>query len=217
MIQPFQLIENFPTVVLAHGEFPAHSMALRQLQSAATVVCCDGAVEGLLQAGMEPDYVVGDLDSISPALKKRFAGKIHRVEEQESNDLTKAINFCRQKGYNEVTILGATGKREDHTLGNLSLLCGYAKELSVQMLTSYGALHVSHGDAAFESFAGQQASLFCLSPQARITTGGLKYPICNASLPSWWMGTLNESLGDVFTVRCSGGSVLVFREYAVQP
>jgi thiamine pyrophosphokinase len=199
--------------VLAHGELPAHGIALQQLQSATTVVCCDGAVEGLLQLGMEPDYVVGDLDSISPELKKRFAGKIHREAEQESNDLTKAISFCRQKGLREVTILGATGKREDHTLGNISLLSDYARELSVQMLTSYGALNVTRCDAAFESFAGQQASIFCLSPQVRITTAGLKYPLCNAPLPSWWMGTLNESLGDVFTVRCSGGGVLVFREY----
>jgi thiamine pyrophosphokinase len=165
---------------------------------------------------MEPAYIVGDLDSISPELKRRFADRVHHEAEQESNDLTKSINFCKQKGYREVTILGATGKREDHTLGNISLLFGYAKELSVQLLTGYGALNVTQRDAAFESFAGQQASIFCLSPQVRITTSGLKYPIRSAPLPSWWMGTLNESLGDSFTVRCSGGSALVFREYPKQ-
>ncbi|MDR2814825.1 MAG: thiamine diphosphokinase, partial [Prevotellaceae bacterium] len=62
-------------------------------------------------------------------------------------------------------------------------------------------------------FAGQQTSIFCLSPQTKITTRGLKYPVSNASLPLWWMGTLNESLGDFFTIRCSGGGALVFREY----
>ncbi|MDR2813801.1 MAG: thiamine diphosphokinase, partial [Prevotellaceae bacterium] len=184
------LIQNFPTVALAHGEFPAHSLALQQLRSATTIVCCDGAVESLLQFGMEPTCIVGDLDSIPPELKARFADKIHRVAEQESNDLTKSINFCRQKGYREVTILGATGKREDHTLGNISLLAGYAKELSVQMLTDYGVLNAIRHDATFESFAGQQTSIFCLSPQTKITTRGLKYPVSNASLPLWWMGTL---------------------------
>ncbi|MDR3365744.1 MAG: thiamine diphosphokinase [Prevotellaceae bacterium] len=211
-----KLVQDFPTVVLAHGDFPAHRRALQQLQSAATVVCCDGAVEGLLKFGMEPACIVGDLDSISPQLRERFAGRIHREAEQESNDLTKAMRFCIQKGYREVTILGATGKREDHTLGNISLLADYAKELNVQMLTDYGVLNAIRGDAIFESFAGQQVSLFCLSPQATITTHELKYPICNSPLPSLWRGTLNESLGDCFAVRCSGGCALVFREYPRQ-
>jgi thiamine pyrophosphokinase len=202
--------------VLAHGGFPAHSVALQQLQSAATVVCCDGAVESLLQFGMEPACIVGDLDSIAPELKKRFADRIYCKAEQESNDLTKSINFCKEKGHKEVTILGATGKREDHTLGNISLLADYAKELDVQMLTDYGVLNVATCEATFESFAGQQTSIFCLSPQTRITTEGLKYPIVNSPLPSWWMGTLNEALGDFFTLHFFEGSVLVFREYPKQ-
>ncbi|MDR0712002.1 MAG: thiamine diphosphokinase [Prevotellaceae bacterium] len=210
------LIQSFPTAVLAHGGFPAHRCALQQLRRAATVVCCDGAAESLLQFGMEPTYIVGDLDSIAPELKKRFADRICHKAEQESNDLTKSINFCREKGYREITILGATGKREDHTLGNISLLAEYAKELSVQMLTDYGALNVVQCAATFESFAGQQASICCLSSKTRITTEGLKYPLVDSLLPSWWMGTLNEALGDFFTVHFSEGSVLVFREYPKQ-
>ncbi|MDR0413933.1 MAG: thiamine diphosphokinase [Prevotellaceae bacterium] len=216
--KPLSLVQPFRTVALAHGEFPAHSMALQSLRNAAVVVCCDGAVESLLQFGRKPDYIVGDLDSISPELKERFADRLRHVEEQESNDLTKSMIFCRSKGYRSVTILGATGKREDHTLGNISLLADYAKEMGmeVQMLTSYGVFSVASGSAAFESFAGQQVSIFGLSPQAAITTEGLKYPIANRPLPSWWMGTLNESLGDSFSVLFSEGSVLVFREYPKQ-
>jgi thiamine pyrophosphokinase len=207
------LIQPFYTVALAHGEFPVHSAALRLLRSATAIVCCDGAVEALLQFGMEPTYIVGDLDSISPMLKKRFADRLHHEADQESNDLTKSINFCRRKGYNKITILGATGKREDHTLGNISLMADYAREVDVQMLTNHGVLSVASSSSTFESFAGQQASIFCLSPSAKITTKGLKYPITDRPLPSWWMGTLNESLGSSFSVQFSEGSVLVFRAY----
>lgn len=215
-MNPLPLIQPFPVVALAHGEFPTHSIALRLLRSATVVVCCDGAVESLLQFGMEPDYIVGDLDSISPEQKKRFADRLHHEAEQESNDLTKAINFCKRKGYRKVTILGATGKREDHTLGNISLLASYAKEMEVQMLTSYGVLSVANSSSSFESFAGQQVSIFCLSPHTVITTEGLKYPITSSSLPSWWMGTLNEALGDSFSIHFPEGNVLVFREYSKQ-
>jgi thiamine pyrophosphokinase len=204
--------------VLACGELPTRGVALQLLRSAIVVVCCDGAVESLLPFGREPDYIVGDLDSISPELKERFADRLHHVAEQESNDLTKSINFCRRKGYGKITIFGATGKREDHTLGNISLLAEYAREVEVQMLTGYGVLNVASGSSSFESFAGQQVSIFCLSPQTCIATAGLKYPISGSPLPSWWMGTLNEALGDSFSIHFSEGegSVLAFREYPKQ-
>ncbi|MDR1343249.1 MAG: thiamine diphosphokinase [Prevotellaceae bacterium] len=207
------LIQPFYTVALAHGEFPVHSVALRLLRSATSIVCCDGAVEALLQFGMEPTHIVGDLDSIPPELKERFADRLHHEADQESNDLTKSINFCKLNGYNKITILGATGKREDHTLGNISLMADYAGKVDVQMLTNYGALSVACSSSTFESFAGQQVSIFCLSPRTKITTKGLQYPITDRSLPSWWMGTLNASLGDSFSVHFSEGSVLVFRAY----
>jgi thiamine pyrophosphokinase len=205
-------VHPYPTVVLANGERPAHAVALGQLRGAATIVCCDGAAQSLLQLGMTPTYIVGDMDSLSPALRQRFADRIYHESEQESNDLTKAIRLCRAKGLRSATILGATGKREDHTLGNISLLAGYADELSVQMLTGYGALHVASGHGTFASFAGQQVSLFCLSAEARITTGNLRYPLHDSPLPALWMGTLNESQGDTFSLRCTG-KVVVFREY----
>ena len=113
-------------VIVANGRFPSAELPLRLLKEAKTIIACDGAVKTLYEKGIHPDAIVGDLDSIPAGLRERYADRIHHVEDQEINDLTKSVRFAHTQGYREVLILGATGLREDHTLGNISLLIDYA-------------------------------------------------------------------------------------------
>jgi len=208
-----RMIQEYSTVILADGSFPTHAIPLRQLHEAERIVCCDGAVEKLLAAGLEPDFIVGDMDSIAPDLKTRYSSIIHHFAEQETNDLTKSVNFCYSRGWNKITILGATGRREDHTLGNLSLITDYAENGQIQLLTDSGVFNPQLSSATYESRPGGQVSIFVLSPQTLITTEGLVYPIERRGLSSWWQGTLNEAISDSFTVEIDGGKLLVFRKY----
>ena len=77
--------------------------------------------KALFMADLEPEAIVGDLDSLSPEIAERFADRLYQDSEQDTNDLTKAVRWCIDKGYEEIVILGATGKREDHTIANISL------------------------------------------------------------------------------------------------
>ena len=74
-----------------------------------------------------PDAIVGDGDSLPEALKQQYAHLLHLEDEQDYNDMTKATRFCMQRGARKIAYIGATGKREDHTLGNISLLAYYCK------------------------------------------------------------------------------------------
>ena len=126
-------------VIVANGRFPSAELPLRLLKEAKTIIACDGAVKTLYEKGIHPDAIVGDLDSIPAGLRERYADRIHHVEDQEINDLTKSVRFAHTQGYREVLILGATGLREDHTLGNISLLMDYAHLFKrVEMLSDYG-------------------------------------------------------------------------------
>lgn len=211
--------ENNMTVILADGDFPSSFRTLEILKHAARVVCCDGAAASLLSFGREPDWVVGDLDSLSEDLKKRFADKLIHVEEQESNDLTKAFRFCVSRGWDSLVILGATGKREDHTLGNLSLLGDYAKEMpSVRIVTEYGEFSVMQESGEVTSYAGEKLSIFALDGETAVTSVNLKYPMDSLKLNMWWQATLNESLGETFRLDFTAGKrLLLFREHRPQP
>ena len=99
-------------VIVANGRFPSAELPLRLLKEAKTIIACDGAVKTLYEKGIHPDAIVGDLDSIPAGLRERYADRIHHVEDQEINDLTKSVRFAHTQGYREVLILGATGLRE---------------------------------------------------------------------------------------------------------
>ena len=59
-------------VILCDGAFPTAEYPLYLLGSADVLVCCDGAFGRYLDAGFTrlPDAVVGDMDSVEPALRE---------------------------------------------------------------------------------------------------------------------------------------------------
>ncbi|MDH6311983.1 thiamine pyrophosphokinase [Parabacteroides sp. PFB2-10] len=207
------MIEYSPCIVVADGLFPSLAFLPDLLREAKRVIACDGAVVTLLAHGVTPDAIVGDMDSIPEELKERFADRIHTYSEQETNDLTKAVHFAEQAGEKEVLIVGATGLREDHTLGNISLLADYGPLFDrVEILTDWGLFTPIDRTATFDSYPGQQVSIFSLTPDTKITTEGLCWPIQEKGLSSWWQGTLNEALADQFTIRLSSpGRFIVYR------
>ena len=197
------------TVILANGDFPVHALPLSLLEDAVHIVACDGAIAHLAAHEYQADFIaIGDGDSIPETLRDRLI----RVEEQEDNDLTKATRYCLKQGWRRIAYLGATGKREDHTLGNISLIVRYFLEMGVEplMVTDYGWFVVARGDSEFESFPGQQVSIFnvnCL----HLVSEGLKWQ----SYPyhQFWQGTLNEALSTVFRFRADG-CYLVYRTFS---
>ncbi|MDR0823782.1 MAG: thiamine diphosphokinase [Prevotella sp.] len=203
--------QQIDTVILANGEFPSHPVALSILNNSKWLVCCDGAIDNLVKTKRIPDAIVGDCDSLSEENKIRFADIIHRIPEQETNDLTKAVLFCLQHGREKITILGATGKREDHTIANVGLLCEYMKRTDVEMITDYGIFVAIDSDSIFESSPKQQVSLFCIDRNA-VTSHNLAYPIDTQIFTNWWQATLNESTSDEFRIDTTG-RMIVYRAF----
>ena len=202
------------TVIVANGAFPVHATPLAALRAACRLVCCDGAADQLAGAGFTPSWIVGDLDSLSAAARARYADRLVPVSEQETNDLTKAFRFCRARGWAELLIVGATGLREDHTLGNLALLADFAREASVLMLTDTGWFTPLLTPARLPAVAGQQVSFFALDARTSVSAEGLKYPVDGLRLDRWWTAALNEARSDSFAVVFEGGPLLVFQTYA---
>ncbi|MCQ2261742.1 MAG: thiamine diphosphokinase [Bacteroidales bacterium] len=201
------------TVILCNGETPSHDIALKALREADHIVCCDGAIDHLAQYGtLKADiHLVGDGDSYHGGLDEI---QFHPDPDQETNDLTKAVKYCLLHGWKTLSILGATGLREDHTLGNISLLGQYAQMgVEATMITNYGTFTTLTHSASFKSFARQQVSIFSLTPDTPISVSGLRFPIENRPLRQWWEGTLNEAETDTFKVNFTQGTILIFQTH----
>ena len=200
-------------VILANGSFPKHEIPLNELKSSKYIVCCDGAINKLDEAGIEPFAIVGDLDSLDADLKWKYRDIIHHFANQDTNDLTKAINWCLENNFSEVVIVGATGQRDDHMIGNVFLLPGYARKIKVKMLTSYGVFTPILRAKNFESYTRQQVSIFSTNPETLISTANLRYSLTEQKLEMMYQGTLNESMGESFRIEFEGGPLIIYQEY----
>lgn len=199
-------------VILANGEYPHHPLPLSILEKTPYIVCCDGAADEFIRRGNTPHAIVGDGDSLSPANREKFAALCSFDPDQETNDQTKALKHCLAKGIEDIIIVGATGKREDHTLGNISLLTDYMDMARIQSVTDYGVFTPALHNGEFESVPGGQVSLFNFG--ARNLRGeNLVYPL--SDFGNWWQGTLNESTGKCFRIYAEG-KYLVFRTHGIR-
>ena len=187
-------------IVLAAGDFPRGEVARALLDGAPRVICCDSAAEEFCARGGVPMAIVGDMDSLPETLRERYADRIVLCPDQNTNDLWKAVSYAIELGFGRITVLGAFGKREDHTLGNMMLLAARLDEAELRMVGDRGVFDFIASPALFESFEGQQVSLFALNPTAEISVEGLRYEPPQNRLSAMWQGVSNESLGGEFSV-----------------
>lgn len=183
---------NGLTVILADGEFPRRgSRAFEALATAKRVIACDGAANAYRRRfGQWPTYTIGDLDSLSRRGQTPLPEKsLIRVDDQETNDLTKAIDFARGKGWRRLVIVGATGKREDHTIGNIFR----GVEAQIPILAEKGVFYPVCGRAVFRVAVGAAISIFAPDPLTHVSSKGLVWPLEGVTFDTLYRGTLNRA------------------------
>lgn len=199
------------TVILASGLFPTTERALRYLREADFLACCDGAANDCVAAGFKPDVIVGDGDSIAPNVMERYADRVVRIAEQETNDLSKTFHHCLQLGRRDsFVILGATGKREDHALANLALLMDYAEEhADVMMVSDFGTFYPCCDTKRLSVNPGQEVSIWNFGA-SYFSAEGLMYPLYDFT--KLWQGTLNVATRPDIAVHAKGTFLLYVAE-----
>ena len=187
------------TVIVANGEFPKKGGEAWQLLAAAKrVVCCDGAADAYRRRFRRwPDVIIGDFDSIRfenlrsqiSNLKSQDIPVAVCVPDQETNDLEKAMTYCAKQGWRNPIIVGATGKREDHTIGNVFRALDYGCEI----VTDRGRFVPVCGKATFKVAKGAAVSIFAPNPKTRMTSKGLEWPLDEVRFRNLYCATLNRT------------------------
>ena len=199
-------------VIICDGVFPKNEYPRYLIRTADFIICCDGALRKFLRGSMAifgeerlPDKVVGDMDSLSANLKARYSHIIVQIDEQEHNDQTKAFRWALENlsDISTITIIGATGQREDHTIGNMSLLMEYARTydleamgIQLQMITDHGVIFPVTDTMEFDCGIGRQVSIFSPDNSLRIKSSGLEWKTDDVVFDNWWKATLNRATQD---------------------
>lgn len=197
-------------VILAGGDYPTAERPLQILLQSKLVVCCDGGADHYIAEGHTPDIIIGDGDSLSAENRQRFADRIIYDPDQETNDQTKAVRYLLSQGKRRIAIVGATGRRDDHTIGNIALLAEYRRiGADIRSYTDYGVFIPCLGESRFHCNKGAQVSIFNINAKNMISKG-LEYPIYDFT--QWWQGTLNEAPCGEFEIAAEG-EYLVYITY----
>ena len=210
-------------VIICDGSFPKSEYPRYLIRTADFIICCDGALKKFIRNsksifGTEklPDRVIGDMDSLSKRMKSKFSDIIVQIDEQEHNDQTKAFRWVMENLANisSISILGATGEREDHTIGNISLLMEYsrtynleAKDIELRMITDHATIIAATDTVEMDCGAGRQISIFSPDNSLRIKSEGLQWKTDEVVFDNWWKATLNRAVSDSIRLEFSHRSI----------
>lgn len=225
-------------VIVGNGDFPRTAYPRYLVSGADHIVCCDGALSTWLRVAPKifgeqrlPDVIIGDMDSLSAGLRKKYAERVVHVEEQDFNDQTKALLYVLNnfKDVDTIHFIGAAGKREDHTIGNLSLLMEYAKalcgsceaadylskcmydalapfrgrELAIDTVTDYSTVIAVSDSCELMVGEGRKISIISADNTLRIKSEGLTWPTDDVVFDNLWKATLNRAVADVVKLTFS--------------
>jgi thiamine pyrophosphokinase len=199
-------------LLIANGVLPSPHFVRELASSSDLVACADGGTRHALRLGIQPDVVIGDLDSLS-ATKRRHLKRAKIVESPDQNktDLEKVILFLLRQKAKHITVVGATGMRIDQTLANLALLVKYGKEANLTFVDSTGEIEIVQSRTTFRAKVGTTVSLIPTSRAVRVTTKGLRYALKNEMLEFGSRGVSNEVIAPAVEIRVRGGTLFLVK------
>lgn len=200
-------------VVVANAPLRWDERLVRLVRSADLVVAADGGANHLARIGVAPAAVVGDLDSISPAVRE-WVGEERIVArpDQERTDLDKTLAWAvDERGARRVVVIGGTGGRIDHAVENLALLARWAERAEVELCDEATRIVPVRSEAVFATAPGALVSLLPVGRCERVWTEGLRWPLAGEALDlAARTGISNRATADRVAVRVAGGTLLVF-------
>jgi thiamine pyrophosphokinase len=199
-VQPVETsVATFEDVLVIVGGGAVDIELLRELYaSGARIVGADGGADQVAAAGLRPEIIIGDFDSIIDPLKWLGKTRLMQIAEQETTDFEKALYSTRAP----ITVgLGMTGKRFDHTLAALDALARYAHERKIILVDEHDIAVALTEAFSFQVARGERVSIHPLAPITFWRSEGLKYPLDEVKLaPGVRTGTSNEAIEGPFTI-----------------
>lgn len=83
------------------------------------IIAADGATNSLLKQAIQPQLILGDLDSVQAELLEKYP--FLYLGDQEFNDYQKAMSYLAEKNLLPAIVVGINGGYLDHILNNINI------------------------------------------------------------------------------------------------
>ncbi|MCP4537563.1 MAG: thiamine diphosphokinase [Chloroflexi bacterium] len=170
-------------IIFANGEFPDPSGVRDLLQHDDLVIAADGGTRHALTAGVTPDVIIGDLDSLSSQVQAHVEATGSRVirfsPRKDETDLELALQHAVCEGATEIIILAALGGRLDQTIANILLLAmPELNGINVRIVEGAQTAFLIFDETHIQGQPGDTVSLIPLGGDAvGVTAEGLEWPL----------------------------------------
>ena len=175
------------------------------------LIAADGGYARVEAAGLKPDLVIGDFDSLGRIPNTDRVVTLPTVK--DVTDTWAAITMGKERGYRRFHLYGCTGGRIDHTLANVQSLAALAEAGMEGVLVDRSQMltAISCGTLCFDTAASGYLSVFSFSDRCTgVTLRGLKYELEDAQLTSSFpLGVSNEFIGAPASVTVQCGTAVV--------
>jgi len=175
-------------IIIANGQIHEGDFYRSLVAPTDLIICADGGASNALALGLQPQVVIGDLDSLDESLHSRLE-KMHcqfivHPACKDETDLELALYYAIEHGVDEILILGALGGRIDQTLANVQLLAlPELRSVKARILDGRQEISLIRDAALIEGQVGDTVSLLPLTEEVTgIYTEGLEYALENATL-----------------------------------
>ena len=205
-------------LIVLGGDAPGEALLSRCMRESDLVIAADSGLAAFDRAGLSPDLLVGDMDSVDSAILSRYEGRVpeRRLSPiKDDTDGVDAVDLAIARGAKEITLLGALGGRLDHALANVMLLVrAYRKGARARILTEAERIVRVCAEERLQGAEGDTVSLLPLGTARGVTLLGFFYPLKDATLDSDYpLGVSNVVTDSEAIVRAREGDLILFHRF----
>ncbi|MCD8090915.1 MAG: thiamine diphosphokinase [Clostridiales bacterium] len=202
--------------VICNGSINSYKTAKLYAEKAGLVISCDGGLRHCDAMGIKPNLLAGDFDSVSPALLEEYKNSGIEVLtvpcEKDFTDCELGIREALKRGADDITLLGCSGTRLDHTLANCHMLMLPLKAgVKARLVDEHNIIYLIDRKIELDVKKGQTLSLIPLTTCVKgICTKGLYYPLTEGTLSiGSSYGISNKATEENVKITLSEGILLV--------
>ena len=191
--------------LLLNGEKPKK---LPNLSNYDIICATDGAYQYLKEKNIIPNFITGDFDSL-----ESLPTEIEVIETPDQNftDFDKMLQILLDKGFFTIDIFGASGKEQDHFLGNLHTTIQWKEKLKLTFYDNYGSYFLADKKTVLNNCKHKTVSLVPVPEVKNITTKGLQYSLNNEDLVfGERIGTRNKAIENNIDISYTSGNLFIF-------
>ena len=187
-------------VLVANGEKPVSNYAKQLIAQNNIKICVDSNLSFFKELDVEPDIIIGDLDTVD-INKSSSKSTIVNEEDQNKTDLEKSLDYCIAQNIKDIYIIGATGKRDDHSFANIMIAQQYSDTLNIEMISNFFQIFFVNGSKEILEKKSRNLSMISLISDNKITTSGLEYNLSDQKLNSFSHGISNRIISDKCLIK----------------